>query len=39
MNSKDKDKEVVRDFEVQKGQNLYLVVKKKIKNEQFVISR
>lgn len=39
MNSKDKDKEVIRDFEVQKGQNLYLVVKKKIKNEQFVISR
>lgn len=38
LNSKDK-KQIVRDFEVQKGQNLYLVVKKKIKNEQFVISR
>jgi hypothetical protein len=39
LNSKDKESNIVRDFEVKKGQNLYLVVKKKIKNEQFVISR
>lgn len=39
LNSKDKESNIVRDFEVEKGQNLYLVVKKKIKNEQFVISR
>ncbi len=39
LNSKDKESNIVRDFEVEKGQNIFLVVKKKIKNEQFVISR
>ena len=39
LNSKDKETPIIRDFQVQKGQNLYLVVRKKIKNEQFVISR
>lgn len=39
INSKDNSPQIVRDFEVQKGQNLYIVIKKKIKNEQFVISK
>lgn len=39
LNSRDKESNIVRNFEVEKGQNLYLVVKKKIKNEQFVISK
>ncbi len=33
------DKKIKREFEVKKGQNFYIVIRKKIQNEQFVIAR